>query len=105
MMTINPTTTVYNGNCEITLTITNVTEWERNGNAREYYEISSSDCRNPIRSLYLVRSGTTRDTTIEIDGHIYGFEFSSDVNSKTKRECALFAVKELLEQVEKQFFI
>lgn len=92
--------TFQNGNKEITITIVGQSAWEKDEMARVYFDLQSSDKkRDPIRKLYEVVKGDTRDDTIEVSGRTFGYELGICCDSKTKRREAEAGIRVLIEQI------
>lgn len=91
--------TVQNGNKEVTITVTGARAWEGGENVRTYYDIEQDNRRSVLNSLYEVVQGSTRDSTIEVAGRTFGYQFGVDANSKTKRAAAIEAIESLITQI------
>lgn len=94
-------TTFSFGNKELTITAGNPTRWEREGQVRDYYDITVEGKANPVRKLYEVISGSTRDHVLEIDGRSFAYEYGF-CDSKSKRRAADEAVATLAAQIVAQ---
>lgn len=91
--------TFQNGNKEITVTASTASRWEKDDMARDYFELTSSDKREPISKLYEVISGGTRDAVVEHSGRTFAYQLGICCDTKTKRRAAIEAVESLVKEL------
>ena len=92
--------TFKNGNREITVTVTGQQEWGSGSIKRVYFDLNSNDKRTPIRKLYEIIAGNTRDEVVVVKGRKFGFEYGIECDSKTKRKAAKEAVEQIAAQLQ-----
>lgn len=92
-------TTFDFGSRTITATITHKKTWQTEKMTRIYYQVKTDSKITPIDKFYLVVDGGTKDETIKKDDKIFGFTFSIDCNSHTKRDVAVEAVQDLINKI------
>ena len=84
------------GNKIATISVTDKTEWHKDGVSRIYFELEQST--TVITKLYQVIEGTTRDEKIEIAGKTFAY-VPGFCNSHKKKAACLDAVKSLAAQL------
>ena len=89
------TVTFDYGNKQITISLTGSKDWK---GVRKYFDLEVDGKANPLRTLYEVLDGTTRDKTVTFAGRTFGYEYGF-ADSKTKRKAVDDAVSCLVEQI------
>jgi hypothetical protein len=93
--TMMNTVTFDYGNKQITISTGDAKDWK---GVRKYFDLEVQGKANPLRTLYEIIDGTTRDKTVTFAGRTFGYEYGF-ADSKTKRNAVDQAVACLVEQI------
>ena len=75
--------------------------WEKGGNKRRYFQLTSDDPRRGITKLWEILAGSEyAERTITVNGRLYGYETGPFANSHRKQKHIEAAVEEIINQAQ-----